>query len=87
MCDTATIQARIRQKKSVPGALEPKPEVEIWRRPVFLTFFISRVLFSPPSPTSELRDCQLCGVVVNRLQIVIMDYMAHGLLLSAATGF
>jgi len=35
--------------------------------------FISRVLFSPPSPTSELRDCQLCGVVVNRLQIVIMD--------------
>jgi len=24
-------------KKSVPGALEAKPEVEIWRRPVFLT--------------------------------------------------
>ena len=35
--------------------------------------FISRVLFSPPSPTSELHDRQLCGVVVNRLQIVIMD--------------
>ena len=35
--------------------------------------FISRVLFSPPSRTSELRDRQLCGVVVNRLQIVIMD--------------
>ena len=35
--------------------------------------FISRVLFSPPSPTSELRDHQMCGVVVNRLQIVIMD--------------
>ena len=34
------------------------------------TFFISRVLFSPPSPTSELRDRQLCGVVVNRLEIV-----------------
>jgi len=31
------------------------------------------VLFSPPSPTSELRDRQLCGVVVNRLQIVTMD--------------
>ena len=27
----------------------------------------------PPSPTSELRDRQLCGVVVNRLQIVIKD--------------
>ena len=38
-----------------------------------LANFISRVLFSPPSPTSELRDRQLCGVVVNRLQIVIMD--------------
>ena len=46
MCDTATIQARIRQKsrasqntaeRSVSGALEAKPEVEIWRRPVFLT--------------------------------------------------
>ena len=37
------------------------------------SFFISRVLFSPPSPASELRDRQLCGVVVNRLQIVIMD--------------
>jgi len=37
MCDTATIQARIRQKKSIPWALEAKPEVEIWRRPVFLT--------------------------------------------------
>ena len=24
-------------KKSVPGALKAKPEVEIWRRPVFLT--------------------------------------------------
>ena len=24
-------------KKSVPDALEAKPEVEIWRRPVFLT--------------------------------------------------
>ena len=39
----------------------------------FRFFFISRVLSSPPSPTSELRDRQLCGVVVNRLQIVIMD--------------
>jgi len=38
-----------------------------------MRFFISRVLFSPPSPTSELRDRQLYGVVVNRLQIVIMD--------------
>jgi len=27
----------IRQKKSIQGALEAKPEVEIWRRPVFLT--------------------------------------------------
>ena len=35
--------------------------------------FISRVLFSLPSPTSELGARQLCGVVVNRLQIVIMD--------------
>jgi len=35
--------------------------------------FISRVLFSPPFPTSELCDRQQCGVVVNRLQIVIMD--------------
>ena len=24
-------------ERSVSGALEPKPEVEIWRRPVFLT--------------------------------------------------
>ena len=31
------MQARIRQKKNVQGALEAKPEVEIWRRPVFLT--------------------------------------------------
>jgi len=46
---------------SRPG--EPVPE----------RFFISRVLLSPPSPTSELRDRQLCGVVANRLQIVIMD--------------
>ena len=37
MCDTATMQARIRQKKSVPGALEATPEVEIWRRSVFMT--------------------------------------------------
>jgi len=37
------------------------------------TIFISGVLFSPPSPTSKLRDRQLCRVVVNRLQIVIMD--------------
>ena len=29
--------------------------------------------FSPPSPTSELRNRQLCGVVVNCLQIMIMD--------------
>jgi len=36
MCDMATIQARIRQK-SVPRAVEAKPEVEIWRRPVILT--------------------------------------------------
>ena len=28
---------------------------------VFISF---HVLFSPPSPTSELRDRQLCGVVV-----------------------
>ena len=35
--------------------------------PHFRFFFISRVLFSPPSPTSELRDRQLCGVVENRL--------------------
>ena len=40
---------------------------------VGVLLFISRVLFSPPSPTSELRDRQLCGVVVKRLQIVIMD--------------
>ena len=32
--------------------------------------FILRVLFSPPSPTSELRNRQLCGVVVNRLQMM-----------------
>jgi len=38
-----------------------------------VVFFISRVLFSPPSPTSELHDRQLCGVIVNCLQIVIMD--------------
>ena len=37
MCDTATMQARIRQKRASRGALEAKPEVEIWRRPVFLT--------------------------------------------------
>ena len=37
MYDTATIQARIRQKKRVSGALEATPEVEIWWRPVFLT--------------------------------------------------
>ena len=48
MCDTATIQARIRQKKSLPRALEAKPEVEIWRRPVFLTA-------TPPFDLSESR--------------------------------
>ena len=32
-----TIQARIRPKKSVTGALEAKPEVEIWQKPVFPT--------------------------------------------------
>jgi len=36
MCDTATIQARIPQKER-PGALEAKPEVEIWWRSVLLT--------------------------------------------------
>ena len=37
MSDTATMQASNKAKKSVQGALEAKPEVEIWRRPVFLT--------------------------------------------------
>jgi len=36
MCGTATIQAKIREK-SVQGALEARPEVEIWREQVFPT--------------------------------------------------
>jgi len=35
-------------------------------------FFISRVLFSPQSPTSELRDRQLCRVVVTSLHATLL---------------
>ena len=40
---------------------------------VICFFSFRECFFSPPSPTSELRDRQLCGAVVNRLQIVTLD--------------